>query len=153
MTGPGVPPRRPLLPATFRGVSAVWLLRRLREQVDLTSAPADLARVAGESAGRELAYSLAELQEAVAQWEERVRARQRGAGSGIGTAEQQSAESPARSGHELTTTEAAALLGVSDGIVRRWCRDERLVARRSGGSWLIDSGSVGDLRDARRGAA
>ncbi|WP_420898954.1 helix-turn-helix domain-containing protein [Janibacter melonis] len=149
-----VVPRRPLLPATFRGVSAVWLRRRLAESVDLASAPADLARAANsEQAGRALAYSLAELDEACRQWEERVRARQSEAGSGAGTAEQPESGSLARSGHELTTTEAAALLGVSDGIVRRWCREGRVRARRSGGSWLIDSGSVGDLRDARRGAA
>lgn len=154
MTAPIPPrPRPPLLPATFRGVSAVWLRRRLAEHVDLASAPADLARATGnEMAGRALAHSLAELDEACRQWEAReIRARQREAGSGSGTAEQPASTERARSRHELTTTEAAELLGVSEGLVRRWCRTERLIARRSGRSWLIDRGSAEDLLDARRG--
>lgn len=140
--------RRPLLPATFRGVAAAWLHRRLSDHVGLASAAEDLARVAGPEAGRELQRSLVELAEARRQWEQRVRE-----GSGIGTAEQPVLGSGARSGHEVTTTEAADLLGVSPELVRRWCRDGRLAARRPGGSWLIDRGSVLDLLDARRSAA
>lgn len=149
MTGPVAVPRRPLLPATFRGVSAVWLWRRVKDQAG--GAPAALAAVAGEQAGRELEWSLVELREAARQWEERVA--QDRAGSVSGTAEQRSAEPEAGSSHELTTTQAAALLGVSDGIVRRWCREGRIVAVRRGRSWVIDRGSVGDLLDARRSAA
>lgn len=147
----GLPPvpRRPLLPATFRRVPAVWLWRQVKDQA--AGAPAAVAAVAGAQAGRELAYSLAELEEAARQWSDHVRAD--AAGSVGGTAEQVDSGTAARSGHELTTTEAAALLGVSDGIVRRWCRDGRLPARRSGRAWLIDRGSVGDLLDARRSAA
>lgn len=138
-------PRRPLLPATFRGVAAVWLHRRLSDHVDLRSAPADLARVAGEAAGQELAHSLAELAEASRQWTER-------AGSAPGTAEQPEPDAGPRSTHEITTADAADLLGCSSGLVRRWCRDGRLPARRLGGSWCIQRGAVLDLHDARRAA-
>lgn len=149
MTGPAPVPRRPLLPATFRGVAAVWLWRRVKE--DAKGAPAAVrAAGASEQAVRELACSLAELEEAARQWAERFREVE---GSGSGTAELVSAEPDARSGHELTTTEAAALLGVSDSLVRRWCREGRLVAVQRGGLWVIDRGSVGDLLDARRSAA
>ncbi|WP_428832166.1 helix-turn-helix domain-containing protein [Janibacter terrae] len=127
---------------------AVWLWRRVKDVAP--GAPAALAAVAGAQAATELAMMLAELREAARQWEELAR---EDAGSVSGTAEQPSAEPRAGSGHELTTTQAAALLGVSDGIVRRWCRDGRLVAARRGRSWVIDRGSVGDLLDARRSAA
>ena len=150
MTGEGVPERRPLLPATFRGVAAAWLWRRV--QHDARDAPASLmAAGASRQEAEALAYSLAELRESARQWGERVT--QDREGSVSGTAEQRSAEPAAGSGHELTTTQAAALLGVSDGIVRRWCRDGRLVAVQRGRSWVIDRGSVGDLLDARRSAA
>lgn len=149
MTPP--PPRRPLLPATFRGVSAAWLWRRVSDHVSLSSVAADLARVAGEDAGRELSRSLAELEEAARQWSEWAAANR--SGSAIGTAEPADSEPAARSSHEISTTEAAGLLGVSDAMVRRWCRDGRLVARRPAGSWLVGRGSVLDLLDARRSAA
>ncbi|WP_433954652.1 helix-turn-helix domain-containing protein [Janibacter indicus] len=149
MTGPAPLPRRPLLPATFRGVAAVWLWRRVKDQAG--GAPAALAAVAGEQAGRELEWSLVELREAARQWEERFREVE---GSGSGTAELVSAEPDARSGYELlTTAQAADVLGVSDGMVRRWCRDGVLAAGRRGGSWVVERGSVLDLRDERRDAA
>lgn len=110
-----------------------------------------MAAVAGERAAWELACSLAELEEAARQWA--AYERENGAGSGSGTAEPVVSGSAARSSHELTTVEAAALLGVSDSIVRRHCRAGVLSARRIGRSWLIDRGSVLDLLDARRSAA
>lgn len=143
-------PRRPPLPATFRGVAAVWLWRRVKDQA--SGAPAALVMAgASQEDAQDLARSLAELREAARQWDERVRGR--AGGSDPGTAEHLDSGSGARSSHEVTTTEAATLLGVSDSIVRRRCRDGRLVARRPGGSWLIDRGSVLDLLDAQRSAA
>lgn len=119
----------------------MWLYRRLSDRVDLANAPADLARVAGPDAGRELAMSLAELAEAARQWTERS--------SAIGTTEHPPPGDGPRSRHELTTHQAAATLGVSDALVRRYCRDGRLPARRLGGAWLIERAPVLELRDAR----
>lgn len=147
MTG-APPPRRPYLPATFRGVAAVWLYRRLSDRVDLASAPGDLARIAGPEAGRELAQSLAELAEAARQWTERERS------TAAGTTEHPPPGDAPRSPHELTTQQAAHALGVTPSLVRRYARSGRLPARRLGGSWLLERGPVLDLRDARaRGGA
>lgn len=142
-------PRRPLLPATFRGVSAAWLWRRVQDEAD--TAPAALARIAGTEAGKQLAYALAELREAARQWEEWARAER--ADTASGTAVQADSPSGARLPHEVTTAQAAELLGVTEGMVRRYCRTGKLAARRVGTSWLINRESIGDLRDTRRAGA
>ena len=141
--------RRPLLPATFRGVAAVWLWRRI--EAEAAGAPAALARVAGPEAGRDLALALSELREAVRQWTEHVA---KPAGSDVVTAEPVILRSGAASVvEEITTCEAAEMLGVSDGMVRRWCRTELLVARQAHQRlWLVERSSALDLLEARRSA-
>lgn len=56
---------------------------------------------------------------------------------------------------EITTTEAAAMLAVSDGEVRRLLREHLLEGRRMGSMWLVDVGSVHRRRrlDLARGRA
>ena len=54
---------------------------------------------------------------------------------------------------EITTIEAAQMLGVSDGMVRRWCRTEVLAARQPHPrSWLVERSSAAYLLEARRSA-
>lgn len=42
----------------------------------------------------------------------------------------------------VTVLEAAELVGRSDQTIRRWCREGRVVARKSGRDWLIDPSSL-----------
>lgn len=149
-------PRHVPLVAPVSGVSAAWLWRRLRDEA--TTAPAALARVAGTEAGRQLAYTLAAIEQAANEWQNRAledasAAREPEPVSANRTAAQKDPRSGAAFTHEITTAEAADLLGVTGGRIRQWCRDDTLTARRVGGSWLIDRSSAEDLRDARRSAA
>ncbi len=56
---------------------------------------------------------------------------------------------------EITTAEAAALLAVSDGEVRRLLRERLVEGRRLGNMWLVDAASVHRRRrlDLARGRA
>ena len=45
-------------------------------------------------------------------------------------------------GTEVTITEAATVLGISDQRVRTLCREQILMARKVGASWLIDEQSL-----------
>jgi excisionase family DNA binding protein len=51
---------------------------------------------------------------------------------------------------QITTTEAARMLEVSPRRITQLILDERLSGRRVGRAWLVDSGSVQDLLEARR---
>jgi hypothetical protein len=71
----------------------------------------------------------------------------------VGTAEPVGLRSEAVSVVEEITCEAAAMLGVSEGMVRRWCRAEVLAARQPHPrSWLVERGSAVYLLEARRSA-
>jgi excisionase family DNA binding protein len=50
---------------------------------------------------------------------------------------------------KLTAAQAAKILGVSIETVKRWCREEKLVASKFGWAWQIDADSVHEKK--RRG--
>lgn len=52
---------------------------------------------------------------------------------------------------EITTIEAARLLGLRLRIVQRYCAAGRLRARRIGRMWLVDLASVREFRRASVG--
>lgn len=44
----------------------------------------------------------------------------------------------------MTTKEAAALAGVSETIIKRWCAEGRVTATKTGRSWDIDPESLAE---------
>lgn len=60
-------------------------------------------------------------------------------------------EAPSRA--LLTTSQAAALMGISVRRVRHHAAAGRIIARRSGRDWLIDACSARDYRRGERNAA
>jgi excisionase family DNA binding protein len=92
------------------------------------------------------------LAEAARQWAERFQAERGQVPSGR-TSEPVTGDSPGQSGQEMSTAEAAEVLGVSERMVRRWCGDGTLVARQPHPrSWRVDRASVVDLLEMRRTA-
>lgn len=143
-------PLRPLLAASFRGVAAAWLWRRVEREA--AEASAALARVAGQAAGRELAQALSELREAAAQWSERHRTD--GPVAAGGSSEAVSAEMPAQSADmEIGTAAAAGILGVTPRRVGQQAASGVLPARKVGGQWLLSRLSVLEFRDVKGQAA
>lgn len=55
--------------------------------------------------------------------------------------------------HEVSSDDAAAVLGVSAQYVRRLCRDGRLDGRQVAGRWLIDKSSLLALSERREPGA
>ncbi|WP_206755290.1 MULTISPECIES: helix-turn-helix domain-containing protein [unclassified Microbacterium] len=49
----------------------------------------------------------------------------------------------------VSTREAATMIGISDSGVRKACREHRLAADASGGSWLIHREEIAHFRAAR----
>lgn len=142
-------PLRPLLAASVRGLAAAWLWRRV--QAEATGAPAAVARVAGDRAGRELELALAELREAAVQWEERVT---EGPVAVIGSSETVLGETRAQSAvMEIGTSEAAAVLGVTTRRVGQLAQAGVLVGRKVGRQWMLSRASVLDYRAAKGDAA
>lgn len=54
-------------------------------------------------------------------------------------------------GHMITTSEAAAILGLEGSTVRRLCQTGKLPARRTGHTWLISRADLEDFRRIERG--
>lgn len=57
--------------------------------------------------------------------------------SGSGTETAVAHQNPPESNTWITTTQAAAQLGVTDRAIRKWCTAGRIPAIRCGGRWLI----------------
>lgn len=110
------------------------------------------ARGANDAA-RELRFTVEQLEACAKQLTNRELAA--AVGSASGTSEvgsSTSVESSRGMRTELTTAQVADLMGTSRRYVTELIATERLVARRQGRAWLVDSGSVDDLI-ASRGAA
>lgn len=141
-------PLRPLLGASFSGVAAVWLWRRVEQEA--REAPAALARVPGvdADAGRLLAHALSELAEAARQWTEQRRAESAVSveGNGETVLGETGAESPSM---EMGTAEASSLLGVTPRRVGQLAQAGVLPGRKVGRQWMLHRPSVLDYRDAK----
>jgi excisionase family DNA binding protein len=135
---------RPPLGAHVRGFAA-WLLvleleRSLPARLDSLVAQGVAPALVGEARA-----CWADLRQASEQWQE-WRA------SGGGNPEIVSAEMPPglEQDDNISTREAAVMLGVGPRMVRVLLADGRLPGRRVGGRWLVSRKSVMVLREARR---
>lgn len=48
-----------------------------------------------------------------------------------------------------TTPQAAARLGVSESLARRWCREEKLPCKKIGRDWFVEQGAEPILKYRR----
>lgn len=105
---------------------APWLVRQLAAETRRAGGAAPVGRLGVALVG--------ELDQA-ARRHRAVAAHEAGGVPVAEPAEQLVAELPASF---VSTSEAACRAGVSEGLVRRWCRDGHLPAHRAGKAWLID---------------
>ena len=146
-------PLRPMLSATFRGVAAVWLWRRVEQEA--REAPAALASIPGvdADAGRLLAQALSELAEAARQWTEQRRAESAVSVEGNGETALGETVSESPVVDYMGTGEASSVLGVTPRRVSQLAQAGILPGRKVGRQWMLHRPSVLDYRDAKGDAA
>ncbi len=147
----GVPePRRPLLRAALHPFTSARLWQHLEADRVLVRMLEVYERQGRSDLAQILRVDLAQLREAHRQFTEW--AAREGVSDG-GNAEVVSAEAGAESVvMEITTDQAAGLLGRTPQRVTQLIRCGDLRARRVGRSWLVERESVTDLLEARRSA-
>lgn len=89
----------------------------------------------------QLAEALAELELAGAQYKD-WRASEVGVSAVDGSTAGPVAAAVGGSAHEISTEQAADMLGVTPNRVRQLCRGGQLRARQVGKTWLVDAASV-----------
>jgi excisionase family DNA binding protein len=140
---------RPLLQVALEPYTATWVHAQIRAEV-WDRACARLERNGRPDLAQGLRRDRARLAEATRQWAERFQA-ERAQVPSVGTSEPVGSDSAGQWPQEMTTAEAAKELGVSEVMVRRWCRDGVLVARQPHSrSWRVERSSVMDLLTVRR---
>lgn len=136
--------RRAPMHAVVDSRTASWLLRTFPIEHEAAGWAAWARSNSLPLYADQLESSVAQLREAALQRADRL------AGSESGTAEPVLRAVDAQwSGDGITTTEAAAMLNLSDEMVRRLLRTERLRGRQRSGAWIIDRASV-DVECERR---
>lgn len=134
-------PRRPRpvpVPGSAAWVIVTFLKRRNEFQAWLLGVAPNLK----PQEWHELQETLAELQILAA---EQLAYR----GSEVGTSEPSATQPAEDLPHEVDVRKAADMLGVSEEMVRRHCREGRLEARQVGRQWRIERTSVEMLQQGR----
>lgn len=49
----------------------------------------------------------------------------------------------------ISTKEAAAIMGVTESLVRRWARDQKIAAKRFGRDWQIEKAAADAYKPTR----
>jgi excisionase family DNA binding protein len=143
---PQPPPRRTLLGAYVEG-SAAFLLERFLDP-EIEDRLAGLARGGAHPEHlRAVRRAMAQIREAARQWQELQLAACVSA-----NAQGPPAQAVSGSGTEVSTREAADMLGRTASRVRQLISEGALTGRRVGREWLVDRGSVETLVEIRRAA-
>ena len=138
---------------------AQWLMQQMAAGATVTKALARshalwLREIGQVHLAREVVVAWSQVEASAGQWRERAAVQPRPPASGAsvdGSAEAEIGEVGAGSGvlADVTTKEAAEMLGVSERRVGQMLAAGALTGRKVGRSWLVDRGSVETLRDAR----